>query len=99
MKYLNCLYQGTLGTGYDCECHFLSTINSLFSYGSPATVTFICQVLVPKGTFNSILLDEVSASFDNEKEELLLDLLKLNNNQLIYISHGSVAQWCKLLNI
>lgn len=44
------------------------------------------------GNFDSILLDEVSASFDSGKEELLLDLLKLSKAQLIYISHGSVAQ-------
>ena len=44
------------------------------------------------GSFNSMLLDEVASSFDNDKEELLLDLLKLSDNQLIYISHGEIAK-------
>ena len=44
------------------------------------------------GPFNSMLLDEVASSFDNDKEELLLDLLKLSDNQLIYISHGEIAK-------
>ena len=42
-------------------------------------------------TFNSIILDEISASFDTQKEELLIDLLKQGNNQIIYISHGDIV--------
>ena len=42
-------------------------------------------------TFNSIILDEISASFDAQKEELLIDLLKQGNNQIIYISHGDIV--------
>ena len=42
------------------------------------------------GSFNSIILDEVSASFDSEKEELLIQLLEETKHQLIYITHGDI---------
>ena len=42
-------------------------------------------------TFNSVILDEISASFDTQKEELLIDLLKQGSNQIIYISHGDIV--------
>ena len=42
------------------------------------------------GNFETIILDEVAASFDNQKEELLVELLEKTNNQLIYISHGDI---------
>lgn len=42
------------------------------------------------GKFNSIILDEVAASFDINKENLLLELLKTTTNQIIYISHGEL---------
>jgi DNA repair exonuclease SbcCD ATPase subunit len=42
------------------------------------------------GKFNSIILDEVAASFDTNKENLLLELLKTTTNQIIYISHGEL---------
>jgi DNA repair exonuclease SbcCD ATPase subunit len=42
------------------------------------------------GTFQSVILDEVAASFDVYKENLLLELLKTTSNQIIYISHGEI---------
>ena len=41
--------------------------------------------------FNSVILDEVSSSFDTQKEEVLIDLLRQSNNQIIYISHGDIV--------
>ena len=41
------------------------------------------------GSFKTMLLDEIAASFDTEKEKLLLDVLKQQSNQLIYITHGN----------
>jgi len=42
------------------------------------------------GSFNTMLLDEIAASFDSVKEKLLLDILKTTDMQLIYISHGDI---------
>ena len=42
------------------------------------------------GSFNSIILDEVAASFDDSKENLLVELLETTKQQIIYISHGSL---------
>ena len=42
------------------------------------------------GTFNTMILDEIAASFDSVKENLLLDILKTTDMQLIYISHGDI---------
>ena len=42
------------------------------------------------GSFNSIILDEVAASFDDNKENLLVELLETTKQQIIYISHGSI---------
>lgn len=42
------------------------------------------------GTFDTMILDEIAASFDSVKEHLLLDILKTTDMQLIYISHGDV---------
>ena len=42
------------------------------------------------GNFKTIILDEVAASFDNQKEELLIQLLQETKNQLIYITHGEI---------
>jgi DNA repair exonuclease SbcCD ATPase subunit len=42
------------------------------------------------GSFKTMLLDEVAASFDKERELLLLDILKAQDNQLIYITHGDI---------
>ena len=41
--------------------------------------------------FNSVILDEISSSFDTQKEEVLIDLLRQSNNQIIYISHGDIV--------
>tara|TARA_B100001250_G_C19802170_1_gene791611 strand:+ start:25 stop:1716 length:1692 start_codon:yes stop_codon:yes gene_type:complete len=41
--------------------------------------------------FNSVILDEISSSFDTQKEEILIDLLRQSNNQIIYISHGDIV--------
>ena len=41
--------------------------------------------------FNSVILDEISSSFDTQKEEILIDLLKQSSNQIIYISHGDIV--------
>lgn len=43
------------------------------------------------GSFNAIILDEIAASFDEEKENLLLDVLEKTDNQIIYISHGNIV--------
>lgn len=43
------------------------------------------------GSFNTIILDEIAASFDEEKENLLLDILSKTDNQIIYISHGNIT--------
>ncbi len=40
------------------------------------------------GSFNTMILDEIAASFDDEREQLLMDILKQQSNQLIYITHG-----------
>ena len=50
----------------------------------------IAQVSRIKG-FDSIILDEIAASFDMEKEKLLLDILEKTSQQLIYISHGDIT--------
>lgn len=42
------------------------------------------------GSFKTMLLDEIAASFDTEKEKLLMDILKQQSNQLIYITHGNL---------
>ncbi len=42
------------------------------------------------GNFNTMLLDEIAASFDTERETLLMDILKQQSNQLIYITHGEL---------
>jgi len=42
------------------------------------------------GNFNTMLLDEIAASFDAEREKLLMDILKQQSNQLIYITHGNL---------
>lgn len=46
----------------------------------------IAQVAKIKN-YNTIILDEVAASFDKEKETLLLEILQRISHQLIYISH------------
>lgn len=43
------------------------------------------------GSYNTMILDEVAASFDSVKEGKLLDILKETNMQLIYISHGDIT--------
>jgi len=47
----------------------------------------IAQVSRIKG-FDIIILDEVAASFDLEKEALLLEILNKSTQQLIYVSHN-----------
>ena len=42
------------------------------------------------GNFNTMLLDEIAASFDDQKEQLLMDILKQQSTQLIYITHGEL---------
>jgi len=42
------------------------------------------------GSFKVMLLDEIAASFDAQKEQRLLDILKQQPNQLIYITHGDI---------
>ena len=42
------------------------------------------------GSFNSIILDEVASSFDDNKEALLVEMLETTKQQIIYISHGSI---------
>lgn len=42
------------------------------------------------GSFKTVILDEIAASFDSQKEKLLLDILKQQSNQLIYITHGDI---------
>lgn len=42
------------------------------------------------GSFDTIILDEVASSFDNEKEQLLVEILKNVTSQCIYISHGDI---------
>jgi len=49
----------------------------------------IAQVSRIQG-FDTIILDEIAASFDAEKEQLLLDILNKTSQQLIYISHGDI---------
>ena len=43
------------------------------------------------GSYNTMVLDEVAASFDSVKENKLLDILKATQMQLIYISHGDIT--------
>lgn len=43
------------------------------------------------GGFSTMLLDEIAASFDEEREALLMDILKQQSNQLIYITHGAFS--------
>ena len=43
------------------------------------------------GSFHTIILDEIAASFDEDKENLLLDVLAKTDNQIIYISHGNIT--------
>ena len=43
------------------------------------------------GSYNTMVLDEVAASFDSVKESRLLDILKATQMQLIYISHGDIT--------
>ena len=43
------------------------------------------------GSYNTMVLDEVAASFDSVKESRLLDILKATNMQLVYISHGDIT--------
>ena len=42
------------------------------------------------GSFKTMLLDEVAASFDSDREKRLLDILGAQDNQLIYITHGDL---------
>jgi len=42
------------------------------------------------GKFKTMILDEIAASFDDQKEKLLMDILKQQSNQLIYITHGDL---------
>tara|TARA_Y100000310_G_scaffold283122_1_gene304869 strand:- start:3751 stop:5436 length:1686 start_codon:yes stop_codon:yes gene_type:complete len=42
------------------------------------------------GSFDTIILDEVAASFDENKESLLIELLEKTKKQIIYISHGNI---------
>jgi len=42
------------------------------------------------GSFRTLILDEVAASFDSTREKLLLEILKAQENQLIYITHGDL---------
>ncbi len=42
------------------------------------------------GSFKTMILDEIAASFDSQKEHLLIDVLKQQSNQLIYITHGDI---------
>lgn len=44
------------------------------------------------GDFNTMMLDEIAASFDSTREGLLLDILKSTDMQLIYISHGDLQR-------
>lgn len=42
------------------------------------------------GSFKTMILDEVAASFDSTKEQKLLEILKQQQHQLIYITHGAI---------
>lgn len=58
------------------------------------SVNFALRIAIAQisrlGDFNTMMLDEIAASFDSVKEGLLLDILKSTNMQLIYISHGQL---------
>jgi DNA repair exonuclease SbcCD ATPase subunit len=66
----------------------------LYSGSEEDSVNFALRLAVAQisrlGDFNTMMLDEIAASFDSVKESLLLDILKSTDMQLIYISHGDL---------
>jgi len=42
------------------------------------------------GSYNTIILDEIAASYDSVREDRLLEVLKATEMQIIYISHGDI---------
>lgn len=65
-----------------------------YSGSEQDSVSFALRLAISQvsriGDFRTMLLDEVAASFDNEREQLLLQVLKEQNSQLIYITHGEI---------
>ena len=65
-----------------------------FSGSEEDSVNFALRLAIAQisrlGTFDTMILDEIAASFDSVKENLLLDILKTTDMQLIYISHGDI---------
>lgn len=66
----------------------------VYSGSEQDSISFALRLALAKvsriGKFSTMLLDEVAASFDNEREKLLLEVLNSQNNQLIYITHGEI---------
>ena len=65
-----------------------------YSGSEQDSVSFALRLAISQvsriGDFKTMLLDEVAASFDAEREKLLLEVLKQQDTQLIYITHGAL---------
>jgi DNA repair exonuclease SbcCD ATPase subunit len=65
-----------------------------YSGSEQDSINFALRLAIAKvsrlGKFDSMLLDEIAASFDAAKEQKLLDVLKKQDMQLIYITHGDI---------
>ena len=64
----------------------------IYSGSEQDSISFALRLAISQvsklGTFKTMLLDEVAASFDAEKEARLIEVLKQQPNQLVYITHG-----------
>ncbi len=65
-----------------------------YSGSEQDAINFALRLAIAKisriGKFNTMLLDEIAASFDAEKEKRLLDILQRQDIQLVYITHGDI---------
>ncbi len=65
-----------------------------YSGSEQDSVSFALRLAISQvsriGCFKTMLLDEVAASFDDEREQKLMEILELQDTQLIYITHGAI---------
>ena len=82
LKSLNLDNNYTIG-GYD-----------LYSGSEEDAANFALRLAIAQisrlGKYNTIILDEIAASYDSVREDKLLEVLKSTNMQIIYISHGDI---------
>jgi len=92
-KIINYLSEGKLKT-LNLDNNYTIGGYDLYSGSEEDAANFALRLAIAQisrlGKYNTIVLDEIAASYDSVREDKLIEVLKSTNMQIIYISHGDI---------